>query len=39
VAKSSVVVTGFPQDEQKRMFAVSSVPQKGQLDMKFPHTG
>ena len=36
VAKSSVLVAGLPQDEQKRMFADSSVPQKAQVDMKFP---
>jgi hypothetical protein len=33
VATSSVFTTGFPQEEQKRMLAESSVPQKAQLDM------
>lgn len=35
VAMSSVLTTGFPQEEQKRVFEDSSVPQKTQLGMEF----
>lgn len=33
VAASSVLATGLPQEEQKRTFAESNVPQEEQVDI------